>query len=546
MLDIIRSNAQSFGVKLAFGLIILVFIFWGVGSLGDNDRANIVAKVNGEPILGQNFERAYRNLEESILRSNPAISRQQLQGLRLGEQVLREMIQQMVLNQEAKRCGISISSKELRLTIADMKIFQNEEGKFDPDAYTRILGAQRMTPAQYEQSVSEGLLREKIYNLITAPAFSNDDEAKNRFDFLKESRTINYILYKAKDFKQKVTINDNEINEYYDKHKEEYTIPAKVNINYITIQPELLVKPENVDEQKAKDWYEANKTRFIKEDAQEKKEENSAPTYKTYDEVKNEVKLFLAQEMGAEKINDALDALIEDNILGKPMQESAQRFGLTSNESGLLTSDELIQKLGIKPEAASSLIATAEGAPIDTALDAGDKYYIVRIIKTEKAQIPALDAIKKEISEKITDEKALKLTMEHATQERLALKDGPLTNADKQNLKVQSATIERTGMNPSFIPDMNLVKAIFESKENIWLPAAYNVNEPDGAAAVILCHMETIKKPDLKEFENIHKTIQENIKQERESILFSTFMQYLLSKAKVEIINPQFINRSDS
>ena len=35
MLEYIRSNAQSFGVKLVFGVIILVFVFWGVGSFSD-------------------------------------------------------------------------------------------------------------------------------------------------------------------------------------------------------------------------------------------------------------------------------------------------------------------------------------------------------------------------------------------------------------------------------------------------------------------------------------------------------------------------------
>ena len=32
MLDGIRANAQSWGVKLAFGIIIIVFVFWGIGS----------------------------------------------------------------------------------------------------------------------------------------------------------------------------------------------------------------------------------------------------------------------------------------------------------------------------------------------------------------------------------------------------------------------------------------------------------------------------------------------------------------------------------
>lgn len=32
MLDVIRANAQSWGVKVAFAIIIIVFVFWGVGS----------------------------------------------------------------------------------------------------------------------------------------------------------------------------------------------------------------------------------------------------------------------------------------------------------------------------------------------------------------------------------------------------------------------------------------------------------------------------------------------------------------------------------
>ena len=69
MLEYIRSNSQSLGVKLAFGLIILVFVFWGVGSMKDTATGNIVASVNGEPITIRDFELAYRNAEEGVLRN---------------------------------------------------------------------------------------------------------------------------------------------------------------------------------------------------------------------------------------------------------------------------------------------------------------------------------------------------------------------------------------------------------------------------------------------------------------------------------------------
>ena len=49
MLEYIRDKSQSLGVKLAFGLIILVFVFWGVGNFNDRSAGTLVAVVNGDP-----------------------------------------------------------------------------------------------------------------------------------------------------------------------------------------------------------------------------------------------------------------------------------------------------------------------------------------------------------------------------------------------------------------------------------------------------------------------------------------------------------------
>ena len=56
MLDLIRANAQSWGVKIAFGIIILVFVFWGVGGL-TGGPSTVILTVNGEPITIQEFQR---------------------------------------------------------------------------------------------------------------------------------------------------------------------------------------------------------------------------------------------------------------------------------------------------------------------------------------------------------------------------------------------------------------------------------------------------------------------------------------------------------
>lgn len=64
MLEGIRNNTQSIWVKLAFGLIILVFVFWGIGSY--QSASGVVATVNGVDITEQEFILAYNQQLEGV------------------------------------------------------------------------------------------------------------------------------------------------------------------------------------------------------------------------------------------------------------------------------------------------------------------------------------------------------------------------------------------------------------------------------------------------------------------------------------------------
>jgi len=59
MLDPMRKYAQSWGIKIVFGLIIIVFVFWGVGSFR-GDKASVLATVDDEPVLIKDYEKAYQ------------------------------------------------------------------------------------------------------------------------------------------------------------------------------------------------------------------------------------------------------------------------------------------------------------------------------------------------------------------------------------------------------------------------------------------------------------------------------------------------------
>jgi peptidyl-prolyl cis-trans isomerase D len=61
MLNVMRKHAGSWMIKVVLFAIVIVFVFWGVGSFRSRE-ANKVAVVNDEIISVVEYRRAYNNL----------------------------------------------------------------------------------------------------------------------------------------------------------------------------------------------------------------------------------------------------------------------------------------------------------------------------------------------------------------------------------------------------------------------------------------------------------------------------------------------------
>lgn len=91
MLDVIRANAQSWGVKIAFGIIILVFVFWGVGSF-TGGPATVALTVNGEPVTIQQFQSEYELFERQLRNQMPGLDAEALKAMQVGPRVVQQLV----------------------------------------------------------------------------------------------------------------------------------------------------------------------------------------------------------------------------------------------------------------------------------------------------------------------------------------------------------------------------------------------------------------------------------------------------------------------
>ena len=265
MLDYIRSNTQSFGVKLAFGVIILVFVFWGVGSFTERDSSRVMAKVNGEPILETQFFRHFQRVENQLM--NQGLSRERMKAEHLGRQVLESMIAHTLVRQEAERLGLHITALELRHAIQRNPLFLNEKGELDKASYDRGLTALRMSAAEFEDEMRNELMYEKMFQLVSAEVWLAPYSARNRYDFLFEKRALNYIFLPANKFTDEVKISEADKQKYYDEHKPAFTTPKKAKVTYVSIGPALLVDAKSISDEDARKWYEAHQKDYLQPEA---------------------------------------------------------------------------------------------------------------------------------------------------------------------------------------------------------------------------------------------------------------------------------------
>ncbi len=259
MLDGIRSNAQSFWVKVAFGIIIVVFVFWGIGSY--SGPKGLVASVNGKNITELEFQRAYMAMEENVRRSMPNATPEMLEGLNLEQRVLQGLIQEKLIEAEAERAGLAITPYELKAFIDQLPYFQ-KDGKFDPDTYKDVLAKNNLTPQKFEADQAKSMLPAKLQRLVTAGAYTPEVAARNVFDYFAERRKVDYILFPADDYKEKSAPSPEEIAKAYEKSSASFTVPAMVNVEYVKLDPALMGDVSSVSDEEAKAAYEQRITQF--------------------------------------------------------------------------------------------------------------------------------------------------------------------------------------------------------------------------------------------------------------------------------------------
>lgn len=265
MMDRLREGVNSIAVKIILGLIIMSFVFAGVGSYIVGGNNNSAAKVGNTDIPRGEFEMAYQNERNRMQAQLGEYFSQMLADPAYVESfrksVLDRMINDVLLDQQAEALGLRISDEQVRSMILDMPQFQSN-GQFDQDIYQASLRRAGFYPDSFAEYMRRELVREQLLNALQTSEFTLPGEVQAGGELFTQTRDIRTITIDLAEFAKNVELTDEEIQDYYKANQDNFTRPEQAKVSYVELSAESLKKQIQVSDEDVKNYYDEHLDKY--------------------------------------------------------------------------------------------------------------------------------------------------------------------------------------------------------------------------------------------------------------------------------------------
>ncbi|MGE5258232.1 MAG: SurA N-terminal domain-containing protein [Hyphomicrobiales bacterium] len=260
MLDFMRKHAGTWMIKALLFAIVVVFIFWGVGSWTSREQG-IVASVNGESISQEAYRDSYNRLLDQVRQSlGSNLSEEVIKALNLPQQALEQLIDRALLKQAAARMKLEVSDDQVSQAIQSIPLFQ-QGGIFSLRRYEAFLNQQRLTKAAFEEDIRQRLLLQELELLITGSVKVSDSEAEELYKWNNATIKIEFVPIDAERYKN-IPVSKEEIAQFFDRMKESYRTKPEIQVRYLRFNPENYTDKITLTEPELRDYYDSNIAHF--------------------------------------------------------------------------------------------------------------------------------------------------------------------------------------------------------------------------------------------------------------------------------------------
>ena len=233
MIGSFRNFAKTKFAGILVFIMIIPFVFWGMGSMFSSGNTNNIVKINKTNISTQDFiDHINRsNIPQQTIRNN--LDRNII------EELLSTLVSTTLLELEVKDFKILVSEETLLKKIKTNKNFQNDNGDFERLKYEKFLLENNQSAPAFELRLRGRELQKSLFDYIGAGTISPSFLTKKLYEKENKKLEIQYINLKDS-YKKKKEVKISEINNFLDENKEQLKTEY-IDFSYTVINPKLLI-----------------------------------------------------------------------------------------------------------------------------------------------------------------------------------------------------------------------------------------------------------------------------------------------------------------
>jgi len=339
--------------------------FVGWGSYNYGTKGGVVATVGNKEVTIEDYQQEYSSLYSQYAKMfGDSFNKEFAEKLRLKDTAFTRLLQKSLLIAYGESLGLIVTEEEIAKELLNYDEFKSN-GVFDKDKYIKLLSLNKMTPREFEDSLKNSILFQKVQALFDLQATPKEIENISKLIFLEDD--IEYKILQAKDME--VSLNEDDLKKFYEENKNNYLSEVSYDLEI----KELALKSSNASQEDISNHFEKFKSDYKFEDGK----------LKTFDEAKDEVIQNLDENFTKK---EALSLYLK-------LKKSEESFDTTSNftASNLPFKEENIQKIK----------EIKQGDIVKPFFENG-KFFIVKVAKVNAASILSFDEAKNRVTEDFT------------------------------------------------------------------------------------------------------------------------------------------------
>ena len=497
MLQNIRDNSQGWIAKTIIGVIVVLMALTGFDAIiQSTSNSQNAADVNGEKITQSSLNAAVDMQRRQLIQQfGKDFDASLLDDKLLRQASLDSLVDRTLLLQGAKEAGMGFSDASLDQLILQTPAFQ-VDGKFNAARFDQILQQQGMGRMEFRERLKQDVLVSQLQASLAASNFVTDAELENFVRLDKQTR--DFASQTIHIDTKSIDISDDELNAYYDEHKDQYMSPEQVVVEYVELRKESFFAQAEASDEELQALYQ-------KEIANLAEQRRAA-------HILLEVNDKLSDEQAKAKLAEVAERLKQGEDFAKLAEEVSQDPGSASNGGDLGFAGPGVYD----PEFEKSLYALKKdevSAPVRSSFG----WHLIKLLDVQAPEVPSFDSLKAKLEREVKAQQVEQRFVEAAKElEEASFEASDLAQpAQELGLQVQtSGAFGREG-GEGVAANRQVVQAAF-SPEVLEDGANSGAIELDPDTTLVL-RVKEHKKPTLLPLEEVSAGIRDTLSRKKAS-----------------------------